>query len=566
MSKMDRMHELLALKTIAETLNMSNDMQQMLDAVLHKLLEVTGLTTGWVFLAEEETEYVCAADDNLPPALAWEEKTPMCSGSCWCLNRYWKGQLNHAVNIIECKRIEDAMTYNWGDTKGIVHHATVPLKAGDEMFGVLNVASPGKDYFTEEELALLQAVAFQIGTALKRTKLYYAQQKRAENYAKFSEVSHRLGSLLDHDNIPSEVVRQIGEIFGWPTAAFFVREGLELSLRALFEKGRVRKVWKAIPLQKAGLIRRALSDRLAVKEERVKRRQPALESIGLPPFRSAAAVPIRLRDEPYGVLYLASDRINQFDEHDLAVLNALGDQIALTIENARLYTQRKELTRREERNRLARDLHDSVSQNLFSLTLTARGAEALLDHKDTAARTYLQEIQQLAQNALHEMRSLIWQLRPEGLEQGLLTSLKRYGESLGLVVHERVEGVCALPSAVEEALWRIGQESLNNVSKHSGANQVSIRLRMTDTEVLMEIDDGGKGFVYRQTGNGMSEDGKGQSIGLIGMRERAELLGGMFKLDSRPGQGTRIEVTIPYRKPKVTSDVPITEMRSKNED
>lgn len=539
------MHELLALKTIAETLNISNDMHQMLDSVLRKLLEVTGLTTGWVFLADEEPEYACVVDHHLPSALVWGDKTPMCSGSCWCLDRYWKGKLDHAVNIIECKRIEDAILYNWGDTAGIQHHATVPLKAGGDLFGILNVAAPGKDHFTAEELALLQAVAFQIGTAVKRTRLYHSQQKRAENYAKFSEVSHRLGSLLNLDSIPNEVVRQIGETFSWPTVAFFVREGNELSLRALYKNGHVTTEWKTIPVHQAGLLRRALQDTHAVKETNVKQRLPVLEATGIPQFHSAAAVQVQLHEEPYGVLLVASD--NEFDEHDLAALDALAGHIALTIENARLYTQRKELTRREERNRLARDLHDSVSQTLFSLTLTVHGAEAVLTEQDKTIRQSLQDIQRLAQDALREMRSLIWQLRPEGLEQGLMTALKRYGESVGLVVHEHVEGVRELSCGVEEALWRIGQEALNNVSKHSGTNQASIRLQMTDTDAVMTVTDGGSGIGIGQSGSKSMDTGP--SIGLIGMRERAELLGGIFKLSSQPGQGTRIEVTIPYTQP-----------------
>jgi GAF domain-containing protein len=132
MSKDQGKNELITLRAIAETLNNSNDMHQMLNEVLRKLLEVTGLTTGWIFLVDEKPEYSCVVDMNLPPALTWGNKTPMCNDTCWCLGRYWDGKLKHAVNIIECKRIENAIEYNWGDTKEIRHHATVPLKAGGE--------------------------------------------------------------------------------------------------------------------------------------------------------------------------------------------------------------------------------------------------------------------------------------------------------------------------------------------------------------------------------------------------------------------------------------------------
>lgn len=99
-----RIKELRTLKEIAETLNSSHDLQQMLEAVLRKLLEVTGLQTGWVFLMEEEPGFTCVADVNLPPALAFEDKQHMRCGSCWCVDKYWGGRLEKAVNIINIPR------------------------------------------------------------------------------------------------------------------------------------------------------------------------------------------------------------------------------------------------------------------------------------------------------------------------------------------------------------------------------------------------------------------------------------------------------------------------------
>ncbi|WP_018131657.1 GAF domain-containing sensor histidine kinase [Effusibacillus pohliae] len=534
-------HELLALKEIAETLNTLNDMHPMLDAVLQKLLQVTGLTTGWIFLVDEEPEYACVVDHGLPPALCWGGKTPMGEGSCWCLDRYWKGKLNHAVNIIECKRIEDAIELNWGDTGGIVHHATVPLKAGGELFGILNVAAPGKEIFTDEELALLQAVAYQIGTAVKRTRLYHAQQKRAEHYAKLGEVSRRLGSILETDQIPGEWVRQVAKTFDWPSVAFFVREGDGLSLRALCENGTVSNRWRSVAPERAGPIGTALLEgrRVIVSDNRDP--LPELEAIGVPAFRSAVAVPLRLRERVIGVLFVGSQKKNRFDAHDADVLAALSDHTALALENARLYAQRREIAKIEERNRLARDLHDSVCQTLFSLALTARGAESAVARQSEIVHQSLREIERLAQDAFKEMRSLIWQLRPAGLEQGLVTALKRYGESLGLVIREQREGMRELPRSVEEALWRIGQESLNNVSKHAGTDQAAVRLCITEAEACLEISDQGNGFT-------VGKAGCRQSMGMLTMRERAEMLGGVFSVKSAPNRGTQIRVTIPLAK------------------
>ena len=120
----------------------------------------------------------------------------------------------------------------------------------------------------------------------------------------------------------------------------------------------------------------------------------------------------------------------------------------------------------KERNRLARDLHDSVNQLLFSVTLTARAGIEMTD--DCEVKETFKEIQHLTQDALTEMRALIWQLRPKGLENGLLEAMKVYAEMLGLKLHVTVSGVLQFPSRIEETLFRVAQEALNNVRRHAG--------------------------------------------------------------------------------------------------
>ncbi|MBA2874724.1 GAF domain-containing sensor histidine kinase [Thermaerobacillus caldiproteolyticus] len=368
-----RIQELQTLKLIAETLNEANDLEEMLQAVLKQLMQVMKLQCGWVFFVNEKGDFSLVADYELPPALTWGNKKPMCEGDCWCLDRCKDGRLQRAANVIECKRLEDAIEEKWGDTNGITHHASIPLRAGEEKFGLLNVAAPHKTHFTSEELALLEAVAYQIGTAIKRIKLVENEQK-------------------------------------------------------------------------------------------------------------------------------------------LALL--------------------------AERNRLARDLHDSVNQLLFSLLLTARGAKEMTEDenmKDTF--TY---IQQLAQEALHEMRALIWQLRPQGLENGLASALKHYGNMLGLKIDIDIQGVIDLPNEVEECLWRVGQEALNNCKKHAGISTVYIVISVQSNKVKMSVHDQGCGFHY------IGENTL--SLGLSSMRERVTSLNGEIHIKSTIGEGTTIQVMIPLKR------------------
>lgn len=171
------MHRLEALKEIAELLNEATNLQDMLEKVLHTLLQVMNLQTGWIFFIDESGKHSMLVDENLPEALTWQEKKPMCEGNCWCVERFVNGRLEKATNIIECKRIEDAIECNWGETEDVTHHATIPLRSGSEKFGLLNVAAPHKTHFSEEELALLESIAFQIGTTIQRIQLVEKERK-----------------------------------------------------------------------------------------------------------------------------------------------------------------------------------------------------------------------------------------------------------------------------------------------------------------------------------------------------------------------------------------------------
>ncbi|MDM5191035.1 GAF domain-containing sensor histidine kinase [Bacillus sp. DX4.1] len=524
----NRTNELVILKEIAETLNTSNDTYHVLQAVLEKLLHVTGLTTGWIFLADGDGRYTKLIDYRLPAALTFQNKKPMCEGECWCLRRFVEGKLERAVNIIECKRINNAIENNWGDTEGILHHATVPLKAGGEEFGVLNVASPGKTHFSEEELMLLQSVALQIGTALKRTKLYEGEKRRAHYYVKLERVIQQMGTIHKLNTLPLEVIKQVGKVFEWPQLAFFIQEEEKLSLRAFYKNGVLQE-----EKEDAGL--EDIAWEAFQQNHTVVRKRPVGKAVQN--NDSIIAVPIYIRNHVFGVLCVSSSKQEEFDTHTVDMMQALTNHISLVIENLRLNEQRRELARMEERNRLARDLHDSVSQKLFSLTFMTKGAEAVLKGQNERVDQSLHEMRELAQGALKEMRTLIWQLRPAGLEKGLLPALKQYGENLGLKIREQVTGVRDLPRVVEETLWRIGQEALNNITKHAGVIEATIYFKVTEKDVSLEVVDYGLGFIEKD----IKEK---KSLGMTTMRERAELIGGCIKIVSEKKR-TSIKVIVP---------------------
>lgn len=521
------------LRTIAETLNQSTEVRPMLQSVLEELLEVTGLATGWIFLAGDRMEFEPVAVHRLPPGLSVDDYRPMCQGSCWCLNRFWEGRLKEAANIIECKRLEDAVKHGWGDTQGITHHATVPLITGEERIGLLNVASPGKESFSGDELALLEAVAYQIGTAVQKTRLIQVQRQRAEQYARLDEVSRFLWTVGDLETLSWQVVREVGRQFRWPWVGMWTCEGERLKLAFLYSRGNCSEPGVSIPVDKLGPIGEAFSGQRAVTGEK------GLEVIRIlwSDCEKVAAVPISTQNRRIGVLSVGISCSNDLGGGDLPVMTALGEHLSLAMEKAMLEEERKRLTLVEERNRLARDLHDSVNQKLFSLSLSAHAAKDLPSGE--LLRETLEDIHHLSHDALKEMRSLIWQLRPAGLEEGVVTALRKYGREQGLIVEDEVEGVRELPRRVEEALWRIGQEALNNISRHAGTDRAHLSLKMGKREIRLEITDHGCGFSRESVRR------KKRSLGLSSMKERAELLGGTFTLESRPAQGTVCRAVIP---------------------
>jgi PAS domain S-box-containing protein len=206
-----------------------------------------------------------------------------------------------------------------------------------------------------------------------------------------------------------------------------------------------------------------------------------------------------------------------------------------------LRQQAAELAAGEERAHLARELHDSVTQALFSMTLLTRTTEMLLDRDPDAARKQLVGLRELQREALAEMRALIFELRPGNLEQdGLIHALKTHSAALQgriglpIVVKSDLEG--RLPIALEEVLYRIAQEGLHNIVKHAGARQVRLELGRDGGALRLRIIDDGKGFDPAAVPDG--------HLGLAGMRARAEKIGASFAVRSRPGGGTTIEVTV----------------------
>jgi two-component system nitrate/nitrite sensor histidine kinase NarX len=260
-------------------------------------------------------------------------------------------------------------------------------------------------------------------------------------------------------------------------------------------------------------------------------------------LRAWMGVPLIARDRVVGVLAILHREPDHFTAEHAELALAFATQAAIAIENARRYEQAQGRAALEERQRLARDLHDAVTQTLFSASLIAEVLPRIFARDAQQGVERLAELRQLTRGALAEMRTLLAELRPSVLvEAGLPELLRQLAEAFTgrarVPAELAVEGDdCALPPEVQIALYRVAQEALNNIAKHAGASSVSICLSYRPGGVGLSIRDDGRGFDPAAV--------TGEHLGVAIMRERAEAVGGALEVASQPGGGTRVAVVWP---------------------
>jgi PAS domain S-box-containing protein len=257
--------------------------------------------------------------------------------------------------------------------------------------------------------------------------------------------------------------------------------------------------------------------------------------------RSWLRIPLIARDEVVGMLSLHHAEPHFFTPKQLDLALLFASQAAVAIANARLYEQARQLAAVEERQRLARELHDSVSQALYGIALGARTARTLLERDPAKVAGPLDYVLQLAEAGMAEMRALIFELRPESLaEEGLVAALAKHAAALRarhqLDVQTNLGEEPELAFEVKEALYRIAQEALHNIVKHAHASRVDVWLARQDGRVVLTVQDNGQGFAAGGAFPG--------HLGLKSMQERAVRLGGVVQIESTPGQGTRVVASV----------------------
>jgi len=410
----------------------------------------------------------------------------------------------------------------------------VNIKTGDEIQELADQFNAMAIRLNESHSALERKVE-------ERTR---AERRRVEQLRALNEVGRKISSVMSIDELLPHVVNSFRETFKFYSVSIFLLEHAsgDFILSATAVSG--KKLAETLPRKiTRGIAHWVAHTGKALMANDVSQEPQYLFSKDMPDTKSELAVPIRLATDVVGVLDIQTAEVNAFDDFDLFTAETLADEVAIAIENARLYQESHDIAVLEERNRLAREIHDTLAQGFTGIVLQLEVAEQALETDINQVRKHLDRARGLARENLKEARRSVWALRPQVLERLTLTEAIRQD----VIKFAQIHGIKAtfntsvetrdLPSDTEDSLLRICQETITNVRKHAKATEVKVELDYGIDTVRLSIQDNGTGFDPQETSHG--------GFGLISMRERVRLLGGTLKVKSELDKGTLIVVEVP---------------------
>jgi PAS domain S-box-containing protein len=429
----------------------------------------------------------------------------------------------------------------------------IPLVIKNEVYGSMALYYANPREFSEEDTSLALTFGDHAALAIENARLRDQVERRSEVAEGLGDILNILNSNQPVDQVLDYIIGRASQLLGTDSISIYrleveggllkiqTAQGLDTDYVAEMEipvAGGVvgQTIMKGKPMVVPDVNTLAPN---AFEQMPDPRQQELLRNL-FARFRSMLAVPLIVKNEVYGGIALYYPEHREFSQEDIELASIFSDHAALAIENARLRGQVEETAAAAERSRLARELHDAVTQTLFSASIIAEVLPGLWERNRDEGKKRLEELRELTRGALAEMRTLLLELRPSTLvETELRDLLRQLAEattgSARIPVTVDVEGQQALPPDVKIALYRIAQEALNNVARHSGAKAAQLSLRLDPEKVELRISDNGRGF--------RDKESSGQSLGLGIMRERAQAIAAKLKIESKIGSGTKVTVT-----------------------
>ncbi|MCU0508909.1 MAG: GAF domain-containing protein [Anaerolineae bacterium] len=378
-------------------------------------------------------------------------------------------------------------------------------------------------------------------------------RERTAELASLLTVSQEISSTLEMDEIFDIILEQLHRTIHYTSCGVFLQEGELLTLVAYRGPIATADVLQSqTTLDQSPLLQEALERRRPVIVDDMEgggelpgewqRRADAFQRTLLNDSRSWMGIPLMAKGRPLGILRLDHRKPGHFTTHHADMASTLANQTAVAIENARLYAQAQNVAAVEERQRLARELHDSVAQTFYSISLSTHAAASQLARDPDRARRHLDHVVELANAGLTEMKALIFDLQAENIRrEGLVGALRRQLNAItarnDIRVFEDLGQEPEVPLQVKEAAYGVVREALQNVVRHAGASELTLRLSQSEGRLRVEVQDDGVGFEPARLGR--------DTMGMRSMLERAAAVGGSVEVLSRPSGGTVVRGEFP---------------------
>lgn len=537
------------LNEITQAANEKLDFQDMLQTLADRLGRLLVADCGCITLWDEERD--CAI-----PGAAFgpmRENFSSTQSDSFALTITEKVLASSQVLIIEDITKTDLRNHCKAAKTPRYSLLALPLIAGERKLGAAIVSYRELYKFTKKEIERAEQAARQIALAIMKASLLESEREQRKLAETLQETGATLSASLDIETVLDRILELIGDIIPYDGAniveihdghTHVIRDcgyeclgtrGLEIFRQREWEIDKTPSLRSIVTSKKSQFISDTPSDTTWIILEKW-------------PFHSWVGTPVIFEEEVIAILMLDKNEAGFYKKNHAQRLAAFAGQAALAIKNAQLYQQAKETAILQERTRLARDLHDAVSQSIFSLTYFVQAARKQLEGRADLdqIKDFLTEIDDSAHRAIREMRLLLFELQPretsrKSLVEALRFRLNAVERRAGIQTVINAKTKLSLPSELEDDLYRIAQEALNNILKHTHADTISVTLISEKDRFIMEIVDNGEGFDFEE----IHDQG---GMGLDNMIARTEAHNGSLEILSQPGGKTNIRVIVPLKK------------------
>lgn len=554
-----RAREMTALSRIATTLDLEQSITGTLNSVAQRVVESTNAVAASVSTVNAEGSLLLGGGFGLPDSFFDTVDAAIKRGAPKPNERAIES--GEPVVIQDLKQLlrdeplyaglNDLLSDRDWDSLVIV-----PMRYGERNLGTLETFFRPGEAPDEREIGLISAMARQAATAIENAFLFSQTEKRVRQLEALTLIASSFSLEVPFEELMDGMAEQIVRATTATAAAVITAESPAAPLRvvgiARLPEGFAAQMEETYRQGGGTTVRTAMKEMRTLYQQDLRRQRlvdarytAASGELQRQSWDSLLLAPVIYGNKAQGVLLLGYPLGIDPDEEERKFIEAVADQTALVLENARLYRRASAAAALEERQRLARELHDSVSQALYGIALGARTARRRIGEDGPANVVEpLDYVLSLAEAGLTEMRALIFELRPESIAtEGLVAAIGRQVAATQARYGVKVTATLAAEPDIsldaKEALYRIAQESMHNTVKHARATNISVKLVHEPDEVRLEVQDDGQGF-----------DPSGEfpgHLGLRSMQERARDIGGTLEIQSAPGEGTRITLRIPHR-------------------